>query len=307
MSTQCQRLISDSMPPDVSRYIAPHHALGDDRGASRVWQRTMAAHTAMLDELRDHVDPAYLRGFARLDLDPLRVPSIQEISRRVEEIGWTATCVDGYVPSRVYATLLARRVFPIATFMRSEHHIDHAPAPDFVHDVLGHLPMLFCAAYRTYLQRLAQMMIVAGGNDYDRWLYEANRHMSTLMSQSASPEEIALAEASARRAGMAASANPSEQSELNRIFLWSVEFGLLGTFDEFRLFGAALLSSHREGRLACRGDAQIRPYSMDVIGYDIEFSSLQSMYFVASDYDVFHEVLTGYESRMASRRSVERL
>ncbi|MGK3962914.1 hypothetical protein WMF38_01815 [Sorangium sp. So ce118] len=266
----------------------------------------MGAHAAVLDELRDHIDPAYLSGFARLDLDPLRAPSIQEINRRIEEIGWMATCVDGYVPSRVYAALLARRVFPIAAFMRSEQHIDHAPAPDFVHDVLGHLPMLFCAEYRTYLQRLAHTMNAAEANDDDQRLYEANRRMSTLMSQPAPPEEIALAEASARHAGMAASANPSEQTELNRIFLWSIEFGLIGAADELRLFGAALLSSHREARLASSGDAQIRPYSMDVIRHEIEFSSPQCRYYVARDYDVFHDVLTGYESRMASRRRGER-
>ncbi|HWO18902.1 MAG TPA: hypothetical protein VNO30_09000 [Kofleriaceae bacterium] len=306
MSTGCQEIMSDRVPPDVARYVIAPHALAENLGAARTWQRMMTAHVKMLHELGDRIDPAYLTGFARLELDPLRVPSIPEINSRIEAIGWTAVSVDGYVPSRVYATLLAARVFPIATFMRGEHHIDYAPAPDLVHDVLGHLPMLFDPRHRAYVQRLAQVMKMAQGNDDDQRLYEANRHLSTLMSRCASSEEIGMAEARARRARMAAREAPSEEAALGRIFLWSIEFGLIGTTNEFRLFGAALMSSHQEGRLACHGDAQICSYSMDVIQHDIEFSNLQYRYYAANDYGVFHQVLTSYESRMASRRAEER-
>jgi phenylalanine-4-hydroxylase len=81
------------------------------------------------------------------------------------------------------------------------------------------------------------------------------------------------------------------------MYLWSIEFGLMGRADDFKLYGAGLLSSPAESRLVASGKAQVVPYSLDVIQHDIHFSDPQARYFVASGYEALHEELTRYAWR----------
>jgi phenylalanine-4-hydroxylase len=270
--------------------------------ATRNWARIMRAHVAFLTELRDRIHPSYLRGFRQLDLDPFDVPRLPDLNRRLAAIGWEAVCVDGYVPTSVYAAFLTRRVFPVAAFLRGAAHLEHSPAPDLAHDLLGHLPLLFCPEHRAYLQRLASVMTGALDNEAGRALYRANRKMSTLLGQGAPPVQIALAEAEAEAARRAAEAEPSEMTELSRIFLWSIEFGLVGRPGQHQLLGAGLMSSPREARLACQPSTPVAPYDLQVVHHEIEFSDPQCGYFVAAGYPDMHDVLDRYIARREEGR-----
>lgn len=298
-----RRSEGDRVPSDLLGHVLPAPVFSSE--ATRLWQRIWAKHLAFLASCRDRVDASYLAGLAQLDLDPFGVPTVEDINRRLAAIGWSAVPVDGYIPTPVYTKLLLQRIFPVAAFLRSAAHVDHSPAPDFAHDVLGHLPLLFCPQHRAYLRRLAALMSTTSESAAGRALHLANRRMSTLVARSAPGDEIARAQILVDRARAEDNACPSEQSELGRIFLWSIEFGLVGNARSYQLFGAGLLSSPRESRLACAPTAPVRPYSLDVIRHDIEFSSPQKRYFVADGYGVFHDVLDRYESLLASRRERE--
>jgi phenylalanine-4-hydroxylase len=90
---------------------------------------------------------------------------------------------------------------------------------------------------------------------------------------------------------------PSALTELGRLYQWSIEFGLLGTADEFRIYGAGLLSSPAETRAVCQRHAPVRDLSLAAVRQDIHFSELQSAYFAASDYAQLHRVLSAIERR----------
>lgn len=288
------------IPADLLRFVVPEPVFPIQSTA--VWRRLLADHTEFLQSFASHIDASYIAGFEALALDTFEIPALADINGRLNTIGWRAAFVDGYIPTPVYARLLQARIFPVAAFLRSDEHVDHSPAPDFAHDVLGHLPLLFCARHREYLQRLAQLILTATDSPANRELFLANKRMSSLIAQSAPEHEIASAQRRVEQASAADCSAPSEETELGRIFLWSVEFGLVGGPRGHRILGAGLLSSPCESRLACRPTVTVRPYSLDVIRHDIEFSSPQSCYFVASGYGAFHDVLDQYEALRADRR-----
>jgi len=269
-----------------------------------VWSEVLSRHEQLMHEHASMVHRDYLRGMQRLAL-PKRIPRIEELNERLAETGWRTVGVDGYIPSSVYAGLMAQRIFPISRQIRRREHIDFAPAPDLVHDVLGHLAMLFTPEHRDYLRRLSEVMASAKANPLDEDFYSTSVQMAQLKwDPGTGNDELRMAEERVAAVHGLLAKNASELTHLRRLYVWSVEFGLLGTADDFSVFGAALLSSPSEMKAACERSAQILPYSVDVIHYENAFSDLLPQYFVARDFAHFEEVLSRYEAGMEPREGI---
>jgi phenylalanine-4-hydroxylase len=190
----------------------------------------------------------------------------------------------------------------VSRAIRRAEHTDYAPAPDLVHDILGHLPMLFSAEHGEFHRRLADVMSNAIPSALDAELYAANLRTSALKTDpSSSIREIRNAEKALHDVHDALRVEASELTHLARMYLWSIEFGLVESPNGRWIHGAALLSSPREFKAACSDATEIHPYSVDVIHHDIEFSDLQKRYFGARDFDQLQDVLTLYESGMQYR------
>jgi phenylalanine-4-hydroxylase len=93
----------------------------------------------------------------------------------------------------------------------------------------------------------------------------------------------------------------SEVTALRRLYVWSVEFGLLGEPEDFRAHGAALLSSPAEFRAVCTGNASTKPYSLRALRCENAFSEVLTQYFVARDFSQYLDVLGEYEATMQHR------
>jgi phenylalanine-4-hydroxylase len=293
-----------SAPESVGSHIVDQRHRAYTLADHSVWQEVLARNEQLVEQHRDRMHPAYTEGLAALKL-PTSIPSIAEINERLAPTGWRTVCVDGYIPTADYVGLMASNVFPVSRVIRRPMHIDYAPAPDMVHDILGHLPMLFSPEYRRFLKRLAAVMSDAVPNALDREFYEANRAMSELKSDITSPRHLVEeAEARVGRVQRALKREASELTHLSRMYLWSLEFGLLGTPGNFSIFGAALLSSPAEFRTLCDAGRRPEPYSLDVIHHDIDFSDLQASYFVAKDFAQYDEVLAEYEIGMRGKVDV---
>lgn len=296
---------AEEVPEELLNYVVAQYPEYPE-SAHAVWREVLSRNEALRSQQAKWIHPGYLEGMRALDLPP-RVPRVEEINERLAPTGWRTVCVDGYIPSAAYVGLMARHIFPIARFIRRAEHIDYAPAPDMVHDIIGHLPMLFLREHREYLQRVASVMVRAVANDLDAEYYAANRRMSELKSDlGSSPEEIARAEQDVLRLQRELQSSASELTHLSRLYLWSVEFGVIGDPESFWIHGAALLSAPTEVRAICDRAAPMLPYSMDVVKKDIAFSDLQSQYFVARDFEHLHEVLAEYETTMERREPVVR-
>jgi len=269
----------------------------------QVWRDVVARNAWINAEYSTWVHPAYVEGLRALEL-PDRIPRVEELNERLAPTGWQTVCVDGYIPTAAYVGLMSASIFPVSRVIRRPEHLDYAPAPDLAHDVLGHLPMLFSPEHRDFLKRLATVMAKAVPNALDGELYAANRAMSQLRTDPASsPAAIADAEARVVHVQNALMQNASELTQLGRMYLWSVEFGLIGGGAEgLSVYGAALMSAPTEFRAIIEDGADVLPYSLDVIDCDIAFSDLQKQYFVARDFADLHEVLAAYEVYMYMQR-----
>jgi phenylalanine-4-hydroxylase len=297
---------NDAIPYEFRDHLVSQRHEEYTEADHAVWREVLARNEHLLERYTRWVPQAYLEGMRELQL-PARVPRIEEINERVKSTGWRTVCVDGYIPSAAYVGLMSQSVFPISRSIRRPEHVDYAPAPDLVHDILGHLPLLFSAEHREFLRKLATVMSMAEPSDLDAELYDANRHMSALKTAPGSPpDEISAAEERVFRVHRDLAKSASELTHLARMYLWSIEFGLLGAADSFQVYGAALLSAPSEFRAVCEGTPDIRPYSVDVVKYDIEFSDLQMRYFVARDFEHLDEALTDYEFTMRHRTSDRR-
>ncbi len=274
----------------------------DDYGEEqhRTWQEVRARSEWVLGAWGARLHPEYVAGWRALAL-PDRVPRVEDINEQLAPTGWRIVCVDGYVPSSAYVSLMASSVFPMSRRIRRLHHVDYSPEPDLAHDVIGHLPMLFSSEHRAFLQRLATVMRSARSNGLDDALYAANRHLAALKTRGpASLAELRAAAERVERIHRALRTGASELAELARMYLWSVEFGVMGTERDASVAGAALFSAKLEMASIVESRATLLPYSIDVVNVDIEFTDPQSRYFVARDFEHLHAVLGEYELRMAA-------
>jgi phenylalanine-4-hydroxylase len=263
------------------------------------WRRLLARTEALVERHESRLHPAYVEGFRQLLLPWKTIPRLDDINAALAAFGWRTLCVNGYLPPEVYSGLLARGIFPICREIRPLEHLEFSPTPDLAHDMLGHIPMLVSAEHRTFVRRLSLATAAVRPNALDRELYQAHRGMGALRSASTpgllSPRRqkaLGAAEARVRAAQVALAASPSPLAQLDRMYLWSIEFGLMGTRDDFRVYGAGLLSSPAEVEALCTGPARILDYSAAVVRRGINFSDHQSAYYLARNYAHLDETLS---------------
>jgi phenylalanine-4-hydroxylase len=257
------------------------------------WRQLVARTRASVDHFEARLHRDYVTGFRRWVQPCSEIPDLEQISAMLTHIGWRAICVKGYLPADIYSGLLSRGIFPVSRDIRRAEHIDFSPVPDLAHDLIGHIPMLASIEHREFLQRLSRAISTTRYSRRDRQLYTAHHAMAAIRcAPQPDPRALAVAEARVERAQLAIAAKPSLLSRLDRLYLWSIEFGLLGTRDDFRAYGAGLLSSPAETRAVCSGSARILPFSEAVTERSIEFSEHQSVYYVARDHAELEAVLS---------------
>jgi phenylalanine-4-hydroxylase len=292
---------SQRLPVAWERYFVPQRYSSYGSAAHQTWHKLVDRTASLVAELQAWLHPAYVAGFRRLVARWARLPRLAQVNEDLAEFGWRAVCVDGYLPPRVYANLLARRVFPVARRIRRPEHVDFSPVPDFAHDLLGHAPMFVSVEHRRFLRILAASMAQAESNGLDQELYSATRESARLRCRLRCPPDVLeAAEARVARTREGLTRRPSALTELGRLYLWSIEFGLMGTPDDFRVYGAGLLSSPAETRAVCLGHAPVRKLSVAAVHRDIRFSDLQTTYYVAPDYTHLQRVLNSLQSRWAA-------
>ena len=265
-----------------------------------VWRFLM---TALTRSLESTAHPVYLEGLARTGIALDHIPSIDEMNACLARLGWRAVVVDGFIPPAIFMEFQALRVLVIALDMRSVDHLLYTPAPDILHESAGHAPFLVDVDYAEFLQRFGEIGMKAIANEYDHELYEAIRELSILKeSPASSATEIAAAEA--RLADLADRDDvPSEAALLTRLHWWTVEYGLVGDVDDYRLFGAGLLSSLGESQ-SCLDDEQVKklPLTVDAVKVPYDITRTQPQLFVTRSCRHMSQVLEVFAATMAYRQ-----
>jgi phenylalanine-4-hydroxylase len=95
----------------------------------------------------------YLEGYSVIELEDDRLPNFEKISARLKpRTGWSTTPVSGFLPGEAFFEMLAARMFPTTTYIRSGDSLDYTPEPDVFHDVFGHVPMHAHKVFADFLQ-----------------------------------------------------------------------------------------------------------------------------------------------------------
>src|SRR5438046_7306973 len=130
-------------------------------------------------------------------------------------------------------------------------------------------------------------------------LYQAIRHLSILKEQpNSDPKEVEgatrLVEHRQKTLG-----EPSEMALLSRLHWWTVEYGLIGTLENPKIYGAGLLSSIGESVSCLEPAVKKIPYSIDAENYAFDITTKQQQLFVCRDFQHLKDVLEEFASKMA--------
>src|SRR5207245_526239 len=220
--------------------------------------------------LKEYAHKVYFQGLLDTGISFERSPRIEEMSEILGRIDWVAVAVDGFIAPAAFMEFQAYKVLVIACDMRQIHHIEYTPAPDIVHEAAGHAPIIVDREYSNYLQRFGEIGAKAMSSKKDFELYEAIRHLSILKEQpNSDPKKIEeatkLVEHRQKTLG-----EPSEMALLSRLHWWTVEYGLIGTLENPKIYGAGLLSSIGESVSCLEPHVKKIPYSIDAQNCELD-------------------------------------
>jgi len=261
-----------------------------------VWRFIMRQNVFFL---REYAHKVYFQGLLDTGISFERIPRIQEMNDILAKIEWGAVAVDGFIPPAAFMEFQAYKVLVIACDMRQIHHIEYTPAPDIVHEAAGHAPIIVDREYSRYLQRFGEVGAKAMSSKKDFELYQAIRHLSILKEQpNSDPKELEaatkLVEHRQKTLG-----EPSEMALLSRLHWWTVEYGLIGTLESPKIYGAGLLSSIGESVSCLEPKVKKIPYSVDAANTPFDITTKQPQLFVCRDFEHLKEVLEEFASKMA--------
>jgi phenylalanine-4-hydroxylase len=287
------------LPPHLRRFVVTQDYDAYTPRDHAVWRhilRRLAQH------LGTRAHPDYLEGLRATGIGTERIPSLDEMNHKLGDLGWSAVAVRGFIPPAVFTELQSLGVLAIAADIRTHEHIGYTPAPDIVHESAGHAPLLANRRYAEYLRHCGLVGFRAIGSSEDEAVFHAIRHLSVVKEDpAATPAQAQLAE-ERLHAAAASRRFVSESTRASRLYWWTAEYGLVGTLEQPRLFGAGLLSSIGEAESCLGPDVRRVPLSLDAVETDYDITRKQPQLFVARDFEHLFEVLQEFEATLAFRR-----
>ena len=160
-------------------------------------------------------------------------------------------------------------------------------------------PIIADPEYSEYLRLFGEIGSKAFSSSQDYDLYEAVRHLSIIKEfPNATAEEIAEAEHRLEEV----SGNMGEISEMSRIrnlHWWTVEYGLIGTPDDCKIYGAGLLSSIGESVTCMQPEVKKIPYTVAAANTSFDITKQQPQLFVTPSFKHLVKVLEEFADTMA--------
>ncbi len=287
-----------NLPLHLRKYIVPQVYEKYTPVDHAVWRYVMRQNYSYLKNVAYY---PYIPGLKKAGLTIEKIPSLQEINDALTVIGWGAVTVDGFIPPAAFMEFQAYRVLVIAADIRQLEHIEYTSAPDIIHESAGHAPIISDTKYNQYLSYLGSIGTKALFSSKDYALYESIRALSILkempnVDQKELDEAEALVLYNQQNLG-----TPSEMALLSRLQWWTVEYGLIGSLDQPKIYGAGLLSSIGESASCMDPKVKKIEYTIDALSYGYDITKEQPQLFVTPTFQNLIDVLKQFESTMAYR------
>lgn len=288
----------DRLPKHLKQFIKPQVYEDYTPINQAVWRYVMRKNVDYLSKVAHN---SYLEGLQKTGLEIDNIPNMYGMNRILKEIGWAAVAVDGFIPPNAFMEFQAYNVLVIACDIRQLEHIEYTPAPDIIHEGAGHAPIIANPEYAEYLRRFGEIGCKAISSARDYELYEAIRLLSILKEAEDTPaEEIKKAEDQVDFLQN----NMGELSEMSRIrnlHWWTVEYGLIGTVDNPKIYGAGLLSSIGESAWCMTDNVKKIPYDISAADQSFDITKPQPQLYVTPDFAQLSQVLEEFANKMALR------
>ncbi|MFD0798685.1 aromatic amino acid hydroxylase [Maribacter chungangensis] len=290
--------ILDKLPKHLKQYIKPQNY--DDYTAinQAVWRYVMRKN---VDYLSKVAHSSYTEGLKKTGISIDHIPNMYGMNRILKDLGWAAVAVDGFIPPAAFMEFQAYNVLVIAADIRQLEHIEYTPAPDIIHEGAGHAPIIANPEYAEYLRRFGEIGCKAVSSAKDFELYEAVRHLSIIKeAKGTDPLEIRAAEKHIEEL-QDNMGEPSEMALIRNLHWWTVEYGLIGTVDNPKIYGAGLLSSIGESAWCMTDKVKKIPYSLAAAHTAFDITKPQPQLFVTPDFAFLNQVLEDFANTMALR------
>ncbi len=287
------------LPKHLKQFIVNQHYEKYTSVDQAVWRYVMRQNYRYLKDVAYY---PYIKGLARAGLSIERIPDLQTVNNNLNELGWGAVTVNGFIPPAAFMEFQAYRVLVIAADIRQLKHIAYTPAPDIIHESAGHAPIIADADYNNYLSYFGSIGVKAMFSAQDFKLYEAIRHLS-ILKEAVNIQEIEIEKAENKVKHLSENlGEPSEMALLSRLHWWTVEYGLIGTLADPKIYGAGLLSSIGESASCCDPKIKKIPYTIEAINYNYDITQTQPQLFVTPNFQNLVNVLEQFANTMAFRR-----
>jgi phenylalanine-4-hydroxylase len=288
----------DRLPKHLKQFIKPQNYEDYSPINQAVWRYVMRKN---VDYLSKVAHESYLEGLKKTGLEVDNIPNMYGMNRILKEIGWAAVAVDGFIPPNAFMEFQAYNVLVIASDIRQLEHIEYTPAPDIIHEGAGHAPIIANPEYAEYLRRFGEIGCKAISSARDYELYEAVRLLSIIKEAEGTPQaEIDAAEKQVdylqKNMG-----EPSEMAQIRNLHWWTVEYGLIGTVENPKIYGAGLLSSIGESAWCMTDAVKKMPYTIDAVNQSFDITKPQPQLYVTSDFAHLSLVLEEFANTMALR------
>jgi len=287
-----------ALPTHLKQFIVDQHYEHYTPIDHAVWRYVMRQNYSYLKDVAYY---PYIPGLQKAGLTIEKIPNLQEMNDALAKIGWGAVTVDGFIPPAAFMEYQAYRVLVIAADIRQLKHIEYTPAPDIIHESAGHAPIIADKDYHEYLSYFGSIGAKAMFSAQDFELYEAIRALSILKEMpDADAAEIEAAEKQVEYCQQNMG-EPSEMALLSRLHWWTVEYGLIGTLENPKIYGAGLLSSIGESSTCMAADVKKLWYTPETVNYSYDITKPQPQLFVTPTFQNLIDVLEQFADKMAFR------
>ncbi|MBL8910874.1 MAG: aromatic amino acid hydroxylase [Archangium sp.] len=285
-----------SLPPHLQRYVVDQDYGSYTPRDQSVWRHVMKR---LKSHLEGRAHPTYLRGLDETGIGLDEIPRLETMNEKLAKLGWSCVGVRGFIPPAVFTEMQARCILAIAADIRSHKTIMYTPAPDIIHESAGHAPIIADAAYASYLKTVGEVGFKAIASAEDRALFEGIRNLSVVKEDPlATADDVQHAQ---NRLDAAAKSvrYVSESTRASRLYWWTAEYGMVGTVEQPRLYGAGLLSSIGEAQHCLTPEVRKLPLTVECANTAYDITRMQPQLFVAKDFKHLNDVLSDFKHSLA--------
>ncbi|MDP3944840.1 MAG: aromatic amino acid hydroxylase [Lutibacter sp.] len=290
--------VTERLPKHLHQFIVKQPYEEYTAQNQAVWRYVMRMN---IDFLSKVAHESYMEGLKKTGISEEEIPKMEGMNRILKDIGWAAVSVDGFIPPNAFMEFQAYNVLVIASDIRTIDHLEYTPAPDIIHEAAGHAPIIANPEYAEYLRRFGEIGCKAISSSEDYEMYEAIRLLSILKEDPNSSEEIIENAQQKVETLQNTMGELSEMAQIRNLHWWTVEYGLIGTLENPKIYGAGLLSSIGESKKCLTAEVEKLPYSIKAATQNFDITKPQPQLFVTPDFAHLSFVLEEFANKMALR------